>query len=993
MLIGLLTLAGWHLGITALVRPVPGSPPMQHNTALAFVLLGAGLFLESAARRLAAALGSLAAFIGVITLFQYLSGADLGVDRLVIDTRESLPGSHSGRMAASTASCFALLGTSLLLLNRREPSRRASAAARLTSAVAGVFATAALLGHATGLSAGFGWQSLQMAPQTAALFIILSATLALLAPRGRGVRTDGGEPTAADRSTRLLPAATTGVALLFSLFAWLALSSHEERLLRGRLAADALLVRQAAEAALAEHASVVARMARRWELTGSRTREQFELEAAVNQQSYPSLRALGWVSPELVVQWVHPAQGNEAALGLAVNADPVRAGTYARALRGENEVALSPPLTLVQGGLGILAVTSLQVGGVDAGYIYAAFDPSVLLKGVLDPAVVSQPLLVEAGGTPVFEREGPRFASNASEGFSLGGIGWQVTVWRRADNPTLPLVDIALAISAALSLMLGTALHGQMLASGEVRRAEAARQQAQESRDALARSEMQYRAIVETATDAIVIINARGTVCAANPACEALFGYTAEEMVGRNVSALMPDADAAAHDGHLGRYTRTGERRIIGIGRELVGRRKNGTEFPFELSVAQWESGGERFYTGLMRDVSARKAAEAALRSSEKAAAEAARFLQSVINGAIDPIFVKDREGRFLLANGRTAEVFGVPLERVQGRRDEDFLPREVADAVTRIDQEVIRSARPVMQEEVIPEGGEQRVYLTTKTPLLDADGKVAAVIGVARDITDRNRAQAEVLRLNAELEARVVERTRQLEEANAELEGFAHTVAHDLRAPLRSMRGFSQVLIEDYGEALDEAARDYLGRIAKSAERMDKLIQDLLAYARIGREELQLSPVPLDIVVAEAGRQIDASHSEEGADIDVSAPLPVVLAHRPVLVQVVVNLLSNAAKFVPPGRRPRIRIDAERRGSCVRLWISDNGIGIAPEHQDRIFGVFQRLHGMGDYAGTGVGLAIVRRGVERMGGTAGVESEPGKGSRFWVELREAEAG
>jgi PAS domain S-box-containing protein len=955
---------------------------MQHNTALAFLLAGSGLLFSHAMHRIASALGALAGLIGGVTLLQYLAGTDFGVDRLVIDTREALSGSHSGRMAASSASCFVLLGTSLMLVNRPEPSRRASAIGRLASAVAGVFATGALLGHVTGLGAGFGWQSLQMAPQTAALFIVLSATLLFLAPRGGRVSADGGEPTASDRSTRLLPAATTGVALLFSLLAWLALSAHEERLLRERLAADALLVRQAVEAAVAERAGVVARMARRWELTGSRTREQFELEAAVNQQSYPALRALGWVSPELVVQWVHPAQGNEAALGLAVNADPVRAGTYARALRGEHEVALSSPLTLVQGGLGMLAVTSLQVSGVDAGYIYAAFNPSVLLGRILDPVAVSQPLLIEAGNTSVFVREGPRFAGSASEGFSLGGIGWKVTVWRRVESPTLPLVDIALAISAALSLMLGTALHGRMLASGEARRVEAALQQAQESRKALIRSETQYRAIVETATDAIVVIDARGTVRAVNPACKALFGYTAEEMVGRNVSTLMPDADGAAHDGYL-----------VGIRRELVGRRKDGAEFPFELSVAQWESGGERFYTGLMRDVSARKAAEALLRSSERAAAEAARFLQSVIDGAIDPIFVKDLEGRFLLANGRTAEVFGVPLERVRGCRDEDFLPREVADAVTRIDQEVIRRACPVMQEEVIPEGGEQRVYLTTKTPLLDADGKVAGVIGVARDITDRNRAQAEVLRLNAELEARVVERTRQLAEANAELDGFAHTVAHDLRAPLRSMRGFSQVLIEDYGEALDEAARDYLVRIAKGAERMDMLIQDLLAYARVGREDLQLSPVSFDMVVAEAGRQIEATLKEARADIDVSGPLPAVLAHRPVLVQVVVNLLSNAVKFVPAGRKPKIRIDAERRGLCVRLWISDNGIGIAPEHQGRIFGVFQRLHGMSDYAGTGVGLAIVRRGVERMGGTAGVESEPGKGSRFWVELKGAEAG
>jgi signal transduction histidine kinase len=303
----------------------------------------------------------------------------------------------------------------------------------------------------------------------------------------------------------------------------------------------------------------------------------------------------------------------------------------------------------------------------------------------------------------------------------------------------------------------------------------------------------------------------------------------------------------------------------------------------------------------------------------------------------------------------------------------------------------VIEGGQPLVMEEEVPEHGMPRTYLTAKMPLLDADGQVAGVVGVARDITERKSAEEEVRRLNQILEHRVAERTRQLADANAELQDFASSIAHDLRAPLRTMRGFSQALVEDYGETLDETACDYLNRVADGAARMDVLIQDLLTYSRISREELTLEPLGLDHAVGEALRQLGEMLRGAGAEVQVEEPLPRMLGHRAVLAQVLANLISNAAKFVAPGTGPEIRIRTERlAGGRLRLWVEDNGIGIAPEHQARIFQVFQRLHGMAEYAGTGIGLAIVRRGAERMGGSAGVVSEPGRGSRFWVELEEA---
>jgi signal transduction histidine kinase len=236
-------------------------------------------------------------------------------------------------------------------------------------------------------------------------------------------------------------------------------------------------------------------------------------------------------------------------------------------------------------------------------------------------------------------------------------------------------------------------------------------------------------------------------------------------------------------------------------------------------------------------------------------------------------------------------------------------------------------------------------------------------------------------------LEDRVAARTHELQERNEELEAFGYSISHDLRAPLRAMQGFSQILLDEYGERLDDEGRRYAGRIVAGATRMDQLIRDLLAYSRISREQLQPVAVNLSRIVKAALEQIDAELTERGADVKVQEPLPAVVGHAATLSQVVANLLGNGAKFMPPGRVPRLNVRAEPRRQVVRLWVEDNGIGIQPEHQERIFGVFERLHGNDEYPGTGIGLAIVRKGIERMGGRVGVESTPGQGSRFWIEL------
>lgn len=242
------------------------------------------------------------------------------------------------------------------------------------------------------------------------------------------------------------------------------------------------------------------------------------------------------------------------------------------------------------------------------------------------------------------------------------------------------------------------------------------------------------------------------------------------------------------------------------------------------------------------------------------------------------------------------------------------------------------------------------------------------------------------VRRYTAELEARVRERTAQLQDINQELESFTYSVSHDLRAPLRALQGFATALLEDYGEIFDELGRDYARRLVAAAQQMEQLIQDLLTYSRLSRAELRLKSVDLSDTISEAIAQLEIPIQQAQAQIIVEEPLASMYGNRTILFQAILNLLSNAIKFVAPGVQPSIRLRTEANDDTVLLWVEDNGIGIDPKYGDRIFRVFERLHGNEAYPGTGIGLAIVRKGMERLGGRSGFESTLGQGSRFWIE-------
>jgi PAS domain S-box-containing protein len=359
---------------------------------------------------------------------------------------------------------------------------------------------------------------------------------------------------------------------------------------------------------------------------------------------------------------------------------------------------------------------------------------------------------------------------------------------------------------------------------------------------------------------------------------------------------------------------------------------------------------------------------------------------RGIFQNSNDAIFFLDRGGGFIDYNQKFLDLFGYDQAELSSARMADLVDPDDQEKYRNALQKITGEGSAIFEIDFRKRNGEPFPAEVSSSSFVLGEEKV--IHGIVRNISERKQTEQEYKKYRKHLEDFVAQRTDQLEAANKELESFAYSVSHDLRAPLRAMEGFANALLEDYAGSLDSVGRDYALRVVSAAQHMDTLIQDLLAYSRLSRSALKPSAVSLDSVLGEVMHQFNPEISKTGAQIRVERPLPEVMGDHATLVQVLSNLLSNAIKFVQPGGKPGVKIWSEEKNGRVRLWVEDTGIGIAPEYHDRIFRIFERLQGVETYPGTGIGLAIVKKGLERMGGKAGVESAPGRGSKFWVELR-----
>jgi PAS domain S-box-containing protein len=483
-------------------------------------------------------------------------------------------------------------------------------------------------------------------------------------------------------------------------------------------------------------------------------------------------------------------------------------------------------------------------------------------------------------------------------------------------------------------------------------------------------AEAKYRGLLEAAPDAMVVVNQAGEIVMLNIQAEKQFGYSRDELIGQRVTNIIPEGFAERLIADDLRTAADALAQQIGTGIELLARRKDGTDFPIEIMLSPLDSVDGVLVTAAIRDISVRKAAEEHLAQME------GRY-RGLLEAAPDAMVVVNQSGKIVLLNLQAEKQFGYHRDELLGQPVTNIIPDGFAERLLADD---LRSAEDALAQQIgtgiellarRKDGTDFPIEIML-SPLDSAEGVL--VTAAIRDISVRKAA-----------EEHLSQKVEELKRSNEELGQFAYIASHDLQEPLRMVASYTQLLSKRYAGRLDADADEFIGFAVDGASRMQRLIEDLLAFSRVATSGNELLDTSSEYALEQALENLHWAIKDSGGQV-THDPLPIVQADEMQLVQLFQNLIGNAIKYQNPGI-PRVHIAAVRHDKSWTFAVKDNGLGIDRQYFEKIFGMFQRLHKRDEYSGTGVGLAICKKIVERHGGSLSVESVLGQGSTFSFSL------
>ncbi|WP_340159432.1 CHASE domain-containing protein [uncultured Hoeflea sp.] len=774
----------------------------------------------------------------------------------------------------------------------------------------------------------------------------------------------------------VLPAMVFLVLAVGTLGLYRALTATEQDYLKSLTSNEANRISAIVAAETKGKISALERMASRLEFSQNRLEAAWRTDATNFIEDFEGLRVISKVGTDNIMQQTQQSPANERLVWVNAVLDPARADVVAAAIAADVP-KLSSPLELAFGRHALTAYFPLNVLGVSDGFLAGVFSVEEFFNIDIPRELLDRYRFEIAYEGEIYARAGNQSLPLATDWLLESKIQVLDRAWSLTSIPTAEFLNsqrsqlpsVALLAGFLISVLAAIAAYTTGLSRLKTARLEASNVRIKEEAT-------RNSTVMNTVLDGVVTINSQGLIETINPAGLRLFGYAKEEIIGHNIKILMPPPYHDAHDGFLKNYLNTGEQKVIGLGRQVVGRRKDGSVFPMDLAVNEMKLDGRRMFVGTIRDTSEAVAAAQALHESDT--------LKTAILASTEYLIVAtEMDGTVMVFNEAAEKALGYTAEEVVGKQTPALWhdPSEIVERAKVLTEELGETVEPgfeVFRRKVDLDGTEENEWsfirrdgtrfpaLLAVTPLRDEDQQMTGYLGVILDITKRK----EMDRLKSD---------------------FVSIVSHELRTPLTSIRGALGLMAGPMAKELPEKAGRLIDIAHKNSERLTLLINDILDIDKIESGQMRFDMKEEDVgsLVTQAV-EVNQPYAEKLGVVfkatDISPDLKAnVDAAR--LAQVLSNLLSNAAKFSDRGSE--VEISALKAGKRVRISVRDHGAGIAEEFRSKIFGKFSQ----GDSSstrvkgGSGLGLHISKQIVERMGGKIGFETETGLGTTFWMEL------